>query len=47
TSSDDLREKTKTPVLGDIPLVRLLFQQTSSKQAQSELLIFITAEIVD
>jgi type IV pilus assembly protein PilQ len=47
TSSDDLSEKTKTPILGDIPLVRLLFQQTGSKQAQSELLIFITAELVD
>jgi type IV pilus assembly protein PilQ len=37
----------KTPFLGDIPLFGLLFQRRTTKTTKIDLLIFITAKIVD
>ncbi|MGE5583134.1 MAG: type II secretion system protein GspD [Bacillota bacterium] len=36
----------KTPILGDIPIVGLLFKQKSKLKGDSELLVFLTAEVV-
>lgn len=38
---------SKTPVLGDIPLLGLLFKQKSDLKGDRELLIFLTAEVVN
>lgn len=37
---------TKTPLLGDIPLIKWLFRRTSKVEEKQELLIFITPQIV-
>jgi type IV pilus assembly protein PilQ len=37
---------TKTPLLGDIPVVGNLFKSTSKTNDKTELLIFITPKIV-
>jgi type II secretory pathway component GspD/PulD (secretin) len=36
----------KTPILGDIPLIGYLFKQKSKSKNDSEILIFLTAEVV-
>jgi type II secretory pathway component HofQ len=36
----------KTPILGDIPLIGLLFKQKSDSKDESQLLIFLTAEVI-
>lgn len=38
---------TKVPLLGDIPLLGLLFQRTTTDKEKIDLLIFITANIVE
>src|SRR5690606_16694003 len=38
---------TKTPILGDIPLIGRLFRYPNKKSANRTLLIFITPTIVD
>jgi type II secretory pathway component GspD/PulD (secretin) len=42
TSSDTT---VKTPILGDIPLIGYLFKQKSKLKEDSELLVFLTAEV--
>jgi type II secretory pathway component GspD/PulD (secretin) len=36
----------KTPILGDIPIVGYLFKQKSKSKGDSQLLVFLTAEVV-
>jgi general secretion pathway protein D len=46
--SDDVRrQKDKVPVLGDIPLIGRLFRSESNSSAKQNLVIFVTAKIVD
>jgi type II secretory pathway component GspD/PulD (secretin) len=40
------KEKTKTPILGDIPGLGMLFRQTKDSLEQRTLLTFITARII-
>ncbi len=47
TVEDILRQERKVPILGDIPLLRLLFRQTIEKESERELMVFITAEILE
>jgi general secretion pathway protein D len=46
-SSDTASTKDKVPVLGDMPLVGNLFQSTSKVTNKKNLMIFVTATIVD
>ena len=39
-------EKRKLPILGDIPILGGLFQSTDSKEANRELIIFITPNVI-
>lgn len=38
---------TKVPILGDIPLLGMLFRRTASNKVKTELLIFLTPYVVD
>ena len=42
----DRQEKSKVPVLGDIPLVNFLFSTTDVEKIHTELLIFLTCNVV-
>jgi general secretion pathway protein D len=46
-SSTVLSEKDKVPVLGDLPVVGRLFQSQSKTSVKKNLMIFVTATIVD
>ena len=46
-SSQDTLEKDKVPVLGDLPLFGKLFQSQSKVSNKMNLMIFVTATIVD
>jgi type II secretory pathway component GspD/PulD (secretin) len=46
-SADSTSTKDKVPVLGDLPLVGTLFQSTSKTTDKKNLMIFVTATIVD
>jgi general secretion pathway protein D len=46
-SSTVLSTKDKVPVLGDLPLVGRLFQSQSKQDVKKNLMIFVTATIVD
>lgn len=46
-NEEDVTEVSKVPILGDIPALGLLFRKTVKNKARSNLLIFVTAEIVD
>lgn len=46
TDKNDSNETIKTPILGDIPLIGYLFKQKSKSKEDSELLVFLTAEVV-
>ncbi|HBE78864.1 MAG TPA: hypothetical protein DDW65_13965 [Firmicutes bacterium] len=46
TDKNDSDETIKTPILGDIPIVGYLFKQKSKAKANSQLLVFLTAEVV-
>ena len=46
-SSDTASTKDKVPVLGDLPVVGNLFQSTSKTVQKKNLMIFVTATIVD
>ena len=46
-SSQVQDQKDKVPVLGDIPLVGRLFQSASKTTTKKNLMIFVTAQIVD
>lgn len=45
--SKNLESTSKVPLLGDIPLVGLLFRHRVSTQAKTELMIFMTPHIVE
>ena len=47
TIEEILEQERKVPILGDIPLLRLLFRQTTERVGERELLVFITAEIIE
>ena len=44
---EDSRVKRKIPLLGDLPLVGGLFQHNQNTGANSELLIFVTPQVID
>jgi type IV pilus assembly protein PilQ len=46
TLDERVEYKSQVPLLGDIPLVRLLFRRQTEKKGERELLIFIIPEIV-
>jgi general secretion pathway protein D len=46
-SSAELMTKDKVPVIGDLPLVGRLFQSQSKITQKKNLMIFVTATIVD
>jgi len=37
----------KVPILGDIPIIGRLFQSESENRIKSNLIIFVTAQIID
>src|SRR5690606_13227549 len=37
----------KVPLLGDVPVVNLLFRSTSQAETTTELLVFMTCKVVD
>ena len=39
--------KRKVPLLGDIPLVGMLFRHTEESQVNNELIVFIIPEVID
>ena len=44
--SEEIRQVTKTPFFGDLPLIGALFRRTSEQEEKSELLVFITPRLV-
>jgi type IV pilus assembly protein PilQ len=46
TENQSQNQVSKVPILGDIPLIRLFFKHKSDLKTDSQLLIFITAEVV-
>lgn len=46
TQRENKRRESGVPVLSRIPLVRLLFRENGQEQKESELLIFLSAEVV-
>ncbi len=47
TVEDILEQESKVPILGDIPLLRLFFRETTERVRERELLVFISAEIME
>jgi type IV pilus assembly protein PilQ len=47
TQIEDRNRASQTPVLGRIPLLRLFFREGREEQKHSELLVFISAEVVE
>ena len=45
--SEEARRLSKVPFLGDLPVLGHFFRHTSSSRTESELLIFLTARILD
>jgi len=46
-SNSDSETITKTPILGDIPLLGRLFKSTAGSKTKSELIILVTPKIID
>ncbi|HEY3266487.1 MAG TPA: hypothetical protein VGM37_06150 [Armatimonadota bacterium] len=46
TQKQEYRTHTKTPLLGDLPLVGLAFRSTKTNKVNSELVIFVTPHIL-
>lgn len=46
-SSENSKDITKIPILGDIPVIGQLFRSTSFTKGETELIIFMTPTIVD
>ena len=44
--TDDIRSVKKIPVLGDIPILGLIFRRSSVDKTDNELMIFITPHLV-
>lgn len=47
TQVEDRSKTSQTPILGRIPLLRLFFRESRQEQKESELLVFISAEVVE
>jgi general secretion pathway protein D len=47
TTEFETRTESKTPLLGDIPLVGNLFRRASSRETKTEVVIIITPHILD
>ncbi len=45
--NEDVKSYSKIPLLGDLPLIGALFRSKNFKEGRSELVFFITPEIVD
>src|SRR5262249_41386709 len=45
-SSTNIEDERKTPLLGDIPLVKYLFRSTRTQNQYSQLIFFITPRII-
>ncbi|MHB1460488.1 MAG: hypothetical protein ACYC1M_04310 [Armatimonadota bacterium] len=43
----DIKKSSKIPLLGDLPIFGYLFRQDSSSKSKSEVVVFVTATIVD
>ncbi len=43
----DIKKSTKIPLLGDLPIFGYLFRQDSNTKSKSEVVVFVTATIVD
>src|SRR5205814_1929140 len=43
----EVREETRVPVLGDIPVVGALFRSKSTNRQKTEVLVFIEAQVLD
>jgi type II secretory pathway component GspD/PulD (secretin) len=43
---DDGKQATKVPILGDIPVMNLLFRNNIVKKTSTELLVFLTCNIM-
>lgn len=46
-SAEELRQLSKTPLLGDLPVVGNLFRYTQKRSEKVELLVFITPRLLD
>ena len=46
TLSKEKSDQKKVPGLGDVPLIRFFFREKITEKSDSQLLIFITAEVV-
>ena len=46
-SNDESKTVTKTPLLGDIPILGRLFKSTAGSNQKSELIILVTPKIID
>ena len=46
-SNDESETITKTPLLGDIPILGRLFKSTAGNNSKSELIILVTPKIID
>jgi len=47
TQTEGRNRTSQTPVLGRIPLLRLFFRENREEEKESELLVFISAEVVE
>lgn len=47
TEKQSKNAEQKTPLLGDIPIVRFFFKEKKSEQFDSQMLIFLTAEVLN
>jgi general secretion pathway protein D len=46
-AEDNVKSRDKVPVLGDIPVLGRLFRSENSKSVKKNLMIFVTATIID
>ncbi|MSU31827.1 MAG: hypothetical protein EXS25_04030 [Pedosphaera sp.] len=46
-AEDNVKSRDKTPILGDIPFLGRLFRSESSRSTKKNLMIFVTATIID
>ena len=44
---DETFSVSKVPILGDLPLIGVMFRKNSTRNNRSELLIFLTPRIID
>jgi type II secretory pathway component GspD/PulD (secretin) len=46
-TEQDIKQGTGIPLLGDLPVIGFLFKRTSDSKARSELLVFLTPQIIN